>query len=267
MVTIKSRRRLSIRQGDELLLLSRSEGRQAFTAYTSVVTVESPSSERDDRLQTHRVLVDHWLPLEPPVYLDLFIFSLTIVRNLDRPNLHFRSGYRRLPEEDVMSIRKAEPFVARTTYYKLLNALPDGLQSSFLADLLLDTSFANATRFQERARKLITFIDERVVAAGTLIHAMEKTIAQLELNSEDSSFDHVFAEEASPDQNDIPPRFDNLFEQAEAFRELQSTLASPETRPVAVQPKTLFDEILDEMNQPDRRNIEERFEAAFRSIR
>jgi hypothetical protein len=171
-----------------------------------------------------------------------------------------KRGYRRLPEADVDAIKAAEPFLARTTYFVLLNALPDGLQRQFLAGLMLDDNFdEDEASFDERARRLVAFIEEHVLAAGDLIQGIESKVNELELRAPDGSeTDHEFVEDES---NEAPQ---DIRKQAEAFRRLDAVLAA--TPEMMEQDENLLHTILSEMESTDRRNSERRFERIFRQI-
>src|SRR6267143_4421441 len=107
VVVIRIRRGLSIKPRDRLLLLSSLLERPAFTHRATVGSVEEVKAE-EDGLRVYRLTVDKWQPLDRAIERDEFRYSLTVVRNLEKPFLHFRQGYRRLPESDYISIREGE---------------------------------------------------------------------------------------------------------------------------------------------------------------
>lgn len=265
---IKSRRKPRIRPNDDLLLMRRDLGLGTFTHHATVRRMEDRPATEDEGSQSHKVVIDRWVPLDPPVEVDLFRYSLTAIRNQEKPYLHFNLGYRTLSNPDVSAILKAEPFLARTTYYELLNALPLELHREFLIEFALDQTFSESeASFHERTRRLINFIESRLLSVGKLLHELEAIISPLDLHGpEKAPIDHEFVDGTMGEEN-TDPMVDNLKEQVDLFKSLTALLTTSETSQEIYERGDLFQEVLFQMNSTDRQSVEEQFEVAFRNIR
>jgi hypothetical protein len=168
-IVLKSRRRVSIKSGDVLVLLSRET---VFADKAQVLEVREASAptiapfEEGEIKQWWEIDIDEWKNLQQEVDLTDASTSLTFVRNWRRPKVHVRLAYRRLPDEDLETLERGELFVARDAYLTFLDALPARLVQAFLAvnPPLLRTR--RLTNYAERARALIAFIEERVMSVG-----------------------------------------------------------------------------------------------------
>lgn len=98
-IQIRSARKVSIRDGDVLVLLSE---KYVFThAAKALQVAELPAAtERSEPPRTTVITHTGWRLLEPPVEFELFTSSLTFVTSLHRPKLH-------LPRISIASGRRS----------------------------------------------------------------------------------------------------------------------------------------------------------------
>lgn len=233
-VKIASRRRPRISQGD-ILVLTKGAGRYlVFFAHAEVEQVSESEMQTHDGLYQTAIDTSEWVTFDEGLSLNALRYSLTLVRNLEHPERHLRFGYRRFPEEDFETLKSGEVFVARTTYYELLLALPEQLRNGFLAEeafagrdgrFSLDGRFHQG-RFNASLRRLYDFLLLRVIAVGVLLEQLSDLIEQVDLRADSGvGLAHIFAEE---DQQGIPVMADNIVNQGALFRELLG--GAPEQR-------------------------------------
>jgi hypothetical protein len=255
-VRIRIRRTLGIKEGDRLVLLA-APGIQP--TFTHVATVNRIRMFQEEDVRLYNVEVDDWSALDRQVARDEFRYSLTIVRNLERPYLHFLRGYRLLPESDYEAIVRGEPFLARSAYMELFLALPNSLQRTFRAEnLALETERAP---YAERLRALFLFLDERVLEVGRLLREIGDSWHQLSaLEDQGFSLRPYFVDE---DHEKVPY---DILAQAKVFEDLQKEL-SPSVAPEREQEgESLFSLITQELQTESRRQSEGIFEEAFKGV-
>jgi hypothetical protein len=154
--TVYSSRPPAFRSGDCVVLLGGYGKGISFDYSASLVAITSASS---DALTTTTATVDKWQKLPDDTTLALLQFSLTAVKNFDRPQLHFRRAYRRLPMTDLQTIKSGEPFAERSAYYLLLRALPNALRESFERELRpFATGRARPQALKQRLHLLLHFV-------------------------------------------------------------------------------------------------------------
>ena len=176
-VVLKSRRRISIAAGDALLLLSRE---LTFSAKARVLEVREGtgrsllSSAEGEEKNWWEIDIDGWKELPLQLKLDEASTSLTFVQNWRRPNVHVRLSYRRLPDEDMKTLDRGELFVARDAYLTLLDALPERLFQSFLAENPRLPRTWRSVAYADRARALIEFIEKRVMSIGRVASTTQR---------------------------------------------------------------------------------------------
>jgi hypothetical protein len=222
---IKSRRQPSMQVGDSLVGLAGKGAAATFQNSGKVSSVNrSNEKDRDGYFRTV-ILVDEWSPLNDPIDLKSVMYSLTLVRNLAKPNLHFRQGYRRLPLDDYETIISGEVFVSRSCFFELLEALPQPTKTAFqFEEILRADSLHPDTGFAERLKRLETFITSRVLSIGNDIMKLDETIEQCNFKSEDGlQIEHVICEEPD-DANSLAATNDNIAKQAELFRLLREAV-------------------------------------------
>lgn len=254
-VVLKSRRRVSIASGDELVLLS---WESAFLERARVVEVREasapslvPSSEGEEK-RWWEIDIDEWKPLPEELKLSEASTSLTFVRNWRRPNVHVRLAYRRLPDEDLETLERGELFVSRDAYLTFLDALPGRLRQLFLAENPPPSWSWRAADYADRARALIQFIEGRVMSVGRVASATQE---QWDLFSRRLGSDarrlYLWDEEDAGRPIDFTS-------QVQAFRTLL-----PETVEEGIPSGSQLTAIAEIL--PSREGVERRFETIFRN--
>src|SRR5271166_131412 len=117
-LVLKSKRRVSIGPGDELVLLS---SESVFVDKARVLEVReasapsiAPSTESErEQKRWWEIDIDEWKSLPQEIDLTDASTSLTFIRNWRRPKVHVRLAYRRMPDEDLETLERGELFVAR----------------------------------------------------------------------------------------------------------------------------------------------------------
>lgn len=264
VLTIASRRMPRMSAGDTVLLL---EGRnqRRFTATAIVLRVVHIQSDGADEAMFTKIELGSATALPEGLDLDALWYSLTIVRNTSRPNVHFRRGYRLLPLDDFETIRNGEPFIARTGYFELWNSLPPSLKAAFESEqILLAGGGREREGFRQRLERLYKFIDKRVLAVGRLLHALEEVAGALNLDG--APVEHWFAAEteASPG---VAARPDNLAVQLRRFAGLREVLTGEAGGQSANKERDLIGDAIRRLDIPDRQPIEHRFERLFAASR
>jgi len=255
-VVIRSRRRVSIKRHDVLLLLS---NKLVFSHQADVIRVAERKStlESGDDKRWWEISIPKWDLLPQPIDLDLFSTSLTFIRNWTRPKLHVRHGYRRVPEEDLITIQRGEPFLARETYLTLSNALPTTLLQQFLAEVATSLTSLRVTReYALRSDALIRFIETRVLSIGRVLMDTQVQWQVLLQRIENIEPCPVYIW----DEEDAAPPI-NLSSQAQLFRTL---LGGDHQRPDARIAQ--LGEIIEVLSARSQQADELRFERIFRDF-
>jgi hypothetical protein len=222
VVSITSKRRPQISEGDTLVLTKGAGRHLIFSAHSAVEGVsKTETTDHDNRYQI-TIKTGEWTAFAEDLSLNALRYSLTLVRNLQYPDRHFRGSYRKVPEEDFGTLVSGEIFVARTAFHELLAALPEQLRRTFLADEILfadsERRFSLEGRFVGRLRRLYDFILFRVVSVGVLLQELSDVIGQVDLRDDrGAELAHAFADE---DQEGISVAPDNIADQAALFSEL-----------------------------------------------
>lgn len=277
VVKIISRRQTTIDEGDVLLLFKKGHQASAFGQYATVSRIEIDKVMVEDRsgeltgdlsIQT-QIMVEEWKKLpnteETSIEVDDLKYSLTFVRNLLKPELHFRRGYRLLPDKDFETITLGEAFVARTGYYELLNALPTTLRVAFESEeLMTSAARGSLTTFESRLSRLHEFINSRVLTVGVLLKELNLAIHEIAIRNEEGGvFEHVFIGEEGEDKQTARHAGDNISYQSKIFDDLDQTLKQPLFEDPDERFLDVVARILDELKQPQRREVERRFERLF----
>jgi hypothetical protein len=237
-----------------------------FTGTAQIVEVRETEFVKDDeggRKYVVKIALKDMTPFSDPLALDVMWYSLTIVRNLERPWLHFRRGYRLLPAVDFESIKRGERFVARSGYYELLNALPPSLRAAYQAEEILAAN-GRRTRasFRQLLERLHTFIDERVLAVGRLLRDIGGLASKLRLGHE--ALEHTFTSE--PNEVRRPDgRPDELGIQLFRFAKLQEALRTEPKEGGGPDDQDAVVAAIRELESPERQRAELRFERIFAS--
>jgi hypothetical protein len=234
-----------------------------FTGTANIAEVQLMDLSEDETGQKHvcKISVEDVRHLVEPLDVDVMWYSLTIVRNLVKPWLHFRRGYRLLPAVDFETIVKGQPFVARSGYYELLNALPPSLKAAYQAEEILSANGGRLhSSFRRSLERLHAYVDERVVAVGRLLASIGELAAALQLG--DGAVEHTFV--SSPDEGGrLAGRADELGAQLRRFAKLQQALGiDPLGRDGIEQPDAVV-KAVHELDAPELQRAELRFERIF----
>jgi hypothetical protein len=239
-----------------------------FSGTAKVTRVIAFEGQVEDDKQMTKVELEHTGELPEGLDLEVMQFSLTIVRNTRKPRVHFRRGYRLLPNADFETLKGAEAFVARTGYLELLNALPSALRATFEADeILFAMGGPRRTPYRTRLQRLHLFLDQRIFSAGRLLDSIDAMASELALtDARNVSLGHLFAGEPDTTSGRIPTP-DDLTSQVRRFAGLKKELL----RPLANEEESAAEDVilktLAEIDRPERRRVEARFERLFAAIR
>lgn len=260
-VTIVSRRTPRMSVGDTVLFLEMGGEQMRFTATARIVRIVPFQSESVEEPKLTKVELKSPVSLPEGLNLDTLWYSLTIVRNTSKPDVHFRRGYRLLPQEDFETIKKGDPFLARSGYFELLNALPQSLRAAFEAEqVLLAGQARERVTFRERLERLYAFIDQRVLAVDRLLRELAEVTAELDLDG--APIEHWFVSEPDPAEG-LAARPDGLAVQLQRFEELRAALTGDADDQIANGGRDFIDETLRQLDLSERRPIEARFERLF----
>ena len=221
---VHSTTRPGFRPGDDVVLAYGYGGAISFECYANIVKVEQ--KQDPGSLVNTAVTVDHWRNLPKDTDLKLMQFSLTIVRNLERPHLHFRRAYRRLPTVDLETLKGGEPFVERSTYYLLLHSLPAALRVGFEDELRQASSErTGAPRLESRLRLLLNFVGNRVLSVGQLLQRINALLAEHDslARLDATTVIHEFWDQ-SAEATPGPSAGDDIRRQVDYFDELESAI-------------------------------------------
>jgi hypothetical protein len=256
-VVLKSRRRVSISSGDELVLFS---WEATFVEKARVLEVReasapslSPSVEGEEK-RWWEIDIDEWKHLPVQLKLDEASTSLTFVRNWRRPNVHVRLAYRRLPDEDLKTLERGELFVARDAYLTFLDALPDRLVQLFLADNPRSLRTWRFAGYADRARALIDFIEQRVLSVGRVASAAQRQWDAFQARGKLPETHRLYVWDEAEGASPI-----DFTAQVEAFRALQPDGAED----VGAASRSQLTEIAELL--ASRQSTESRFENLFRN--
>lgn len=105
-------------------------------------------------------------------------YSLPVVENYHKPEVHFQSQYRTLPKNDFDTIVNGWVYATRTVFGKLVNALPRQNKLEFMIEAMdhfstidfKDTSLIDGLDF------LYRYIEHRILSRGKLLVATDGII-------------------------------------------------------------------------------------------
>ena len=249
-VVLRSRRRVSIVAGDELVLLSNES---VFIDKARVLEVRHASAPSIAPLDEGDI--DEWKSLPQEVDLTDASTSLTFIRDWRRPKIHVRLAYRRLPEEDLETLERGELFVARDAYLTFLDALPARVVQLFLAENPPPFRAWRITYYADRVRALIAFIEERVMSVGRVAITVQNRWDLFSARTGSSSSPPLYVWDEAEDARPI-----DFTSQVQAFRIL---LPEAVEEPLSGGNQSQLTEIRDIL--ASRQGLEERFEALFRN--
>jgi len=261
-LTIVSRRTPRMGIGDTVLFLEGWE-QVRFTATATIARIIPIEGDGAEDVKLTEVELEGASVLPEELDLDTMWYSLTIVRNTTRPHVHFCRGYRLLPKADFETIKKGEPFIARSGYFELLNALPPSLRAEFDAEQLLMAAgdAHERVRFREKFERLHVFIEQRVLAVGRLLHDLADVIVRVDLDG--GPIEHVFASDAEPSKDGFASRFDDLASQLQRFARLREVLTEEIGEQAVNEQRDIIGDTLRHIDSPEGRSVETRFERLF----
>lgn len=259
-VGIRARRRPRIGEGDQLYFLTSLHGEihARATVTSSAQEVSETNAARASASApiipvVFAIATSGVEELPQPLEIDALRYSLTIVRKLENPEAHFRRGYRSLPKEDVDTITSGEAYISRTAFYELYFAIPRSLRAKF--DFHEEMLQPSSRDTKARLRRLNSFLEDTVYAAGDMLEDLSRSIASLELG-----FSHQFDGAQIEKGLDLPS--DSVEVQTARFRELREALRRSPAR--GNEPTNLVDDILSEISEGPLRESEIRFQRRFR---
>jgi hypothetical protein len=271
-LTIESRRAPAIRRGDQFVLLTAYETSVPIVGVVKDVQRSEPlggAKPISTELSFEKAAVQR----ESSADLASLAYSLRLVKNLERPLLHFRRGYRTLSVADFDTLLKGEVFVSRTAYYQLLNALPHHTRRTYLTEQESQMARSTDSSFNGRLESLWEFVTERVLMAGVLLKMIDRDLSTLGLNQ---SYRHVFIDEGIG-------RKDFLDIQLASFVQLEKSLktelrpqlgfsnsvqqATPDQRSSLEPLQDVVKSALGEVSSDELGPTQRRFESIFRDVR
>jgi hypothetical protein len=252
---------------DSIIYLSEYNDRKTFSHNAKILSIEPLDVFGDDYKFKTLFVVEDLTEISEQHELRNLLYSLTFIHNLSKPELHFRRGYRSLPPQDYKTIVDGELFVARTGYYDLLRALPSSLYYAFEAEELRYVSQPRMERYYiNRLSRLYKFIQTRIMSIGKRIGELEIVIGQTDLgNKTGADYIHLIT-----DESEGRDPGDDIFKQSQYFKDLDQSLMQSlsfekseiETRKIVAK-SDVISQIIEELQKPERRNVENRFERIF----
>lgn len=217
---VSSRRGISIRKGDELVLTSEHHEGLVFSGTARVEAVrelkEAPSADEVPR-RKYEVTFDAIQPLKTTAALDFLRYSLGRVTNFDRPGVHFRRNYVRLSAFDFATIKTGRIFWARTAFGTILNALPQEVQRALQIQLLSDGAIAPGGELNYRLALSVLeqFLDVNYFKVGELLRAIQTELSGLRATQGGSSLPQQIYLSDDGDEGR-----DSVIDQAATFKRL-----------------------------------------------
>jgi hypothetical protein len=111
-------------------------------------------------------------------------FSLPVIENYHKPEVHFQSQFRTLPNKDFDTIVNGWVYATRTVFGKLVNALPRQNKLEFMIQAMdhFSTIDFRETALVDGLEFLYQYIDRRILSRGRLLVATDGIIKK-ELDS------------------------------------------------------------------------------------
>lgn len=220
-ITLTTRGRTGFGPGDRVLIMAGPLKEATFREWAAIADVSVPTPD-ENGLITTVLYLDEIVGIPEPNEARLFLYSLTFVRNLERPDRHFYRPYRLVPSEDFASIVEGELFVSRTAYYEFLKALPEDLQIAVqFEESIWFLENIEYRSFAARLRRLREFLETRLLSVGRVLSQMGRTLGELDL--QDRFERRVGHQVAPPETETIASiaRSDDLIAQAQRFAALE----------------------------------------------
>lgn len=202
---IRSRTAPRLKVGDQIVLANNGK----FTKHGIVQKVDS-SDGRTSALQPFsyggriKLAVEKWESIADSKIADLR-FSLTFIKDVNRPERHLRRNYRSVKASDFRTIVHGEVFLARTAYFELLTSLPGDTRLKF--EILQMRTHRTNDPFLNRLEALETFIEQRVLSVGRLLVNLMEKINILQVESEDGQpMKHYFSSASIQKNTAATPR-------------------------------------------------------------
>ncbi|CAM8637041.1 hypothetical protein MCEZEM1_00068 [Comamonadaceae bacterium] len=255
---IRSRRKPRIGVGDTILFLKSASG-ELFENFAKVTGLRQAEMADDMGIASTAFSVSKIKGASPGVDIDSLKFSLTFVRNLTNPKLHFRRGYRSVSAQDLRTIESGEAFLARTAYYELLGSLPETLRASFEADEIIGAAQMGglSNEYRYRLERLNEFIEIRILSVGQMLGEINESLDLLNFNDD---FEHCFV----ANDTDMRTRADSLTVQVDRFGHLNDALNTPLSADARLEKTNVIQQLIQELDRQERKTSESRFEREFR---
>lgn len=177
-LTIESRRRVSIKEGDSVISLTGSGSDAKFKWHSVVERRVQPAQFIPEEMNKFVYQLGARAKLEEELSLDDMAYTLTKIKRTRAPSLHFRLPYTSLPKPDFEAIKAGQIFWSRTALGYFLGRLPDAVFNRFLLTiaataprLLVDGTYAEVwIAFQN-------IVINELVSARTLLEATRTSLA------------------------------------------------------------------------------------------
>ncbi|WP_321960048.1 hypothetical protein [Paraburkholderia sp. J7] len=225
-----------MRRNDQILL--HSSGVRLFPGVFSVSDLKQeesiedggfPFSGQTGELELPNVRYRYYISLSQvdasneAVELSDLKYSLSFIRRMDNPAVHFRQPYRRVTRFDFETISKGRIFWSRTGYFSLFNALPIILRLQFEFDEVVDHGTLENINYIMKFKRISDFVRRTIVSVGTLLQETEERWKELQLktfSNHINSFDQIYFS-TEDGQSD-----DSIGQQLKHFRELFEVFGS-----------------------------------------
>jgi hypothetical protein len=103
--------------------------------------ISSINLETEDREKSYIIGLTKMKAIDPPNILDDFAYTISRIKNFERPISHFENrNYRRISYAEYLAISNSQFFIGRTAFGKLVNALHLEHRRAFV-QMLLDKDF------------------------------------------------------------------------------------------------------------------------------
>ena len=287
-IAIRSSRTPKIRAGDVVVVFNKTafvkyakvEGAEivpedalAFRGVPDFEDLQQPVADEPSEKRWFRFLTSEWSLIQDSRVEDLQ-FSLTFIRNVYRPWLYLRRGYRSLREPDFETIVGADVFLSRTAFFELLVALPADTRLEF--EILQLRAHSPGQSFESQLRQLQAFIEQRVLSVGRTLLGLQYSLSELDARDQNGErVRHVFSGEVVPDDASEPAESlqhalalrqpdvveDDIAQQAELFRPLLHPVDRTDDVPVVFD--DLLRDLLEAVAAPTQRAVEARLQRAF----
>lgn len=179
-LVIESHLRVSIAQGDEIIIFNRSYGDIEFHSHTSVK--DAQLKEMKQEYQIFVATLSQLKPIENPPLLSELAYSLLKIYRYDKAERHFRRQYVSLYPEDFGTIVTGSVYWARTAFGLYANELRSEQFIRFMQDVAQSTPevLLQTSDFSLVWKALRNFIEEEYIATANLLRLIHAQVDQLQ---------------------------------------------------------------------------------------